>query len=331
VFKGALAKVLKFPLARSTIGVNFPNPGHARLTVLTGKAEAPTDAEIAKVVEIANEKVLENSPVYFFRIDRKLAEESYGESIYDKLEVPAHVQELSIAYIPGWNIHCTPHEVLSSTGEVGTFTLVGKPKFRANKQELMIEFQVEGFSTSSAGTVACAPPSAEQITDLLAQISLGVSGADASATMAGAEDAAASAEGGKKEQVVDPWTVESEGAIDYDKLIVQFGSQPLKEDLVSRMERITGKKAHRFLRRNIFFSHRDLDQLLNLYESGVKFYLYTGRGPSSEALHLGHTIPFHFTKWLQDVFDCPLVIQLTDDEKFLFKQDMKLEECHRLV
>ena len=133
----------------------------------------------------------------------------------------------------------------------------------------------------------------------------------------------------KKEQVVDPWTVESEGAIDYDKLISQFGSQKLTDDLIERMERITGKKVHRFLRRGIFFSHRDLTQLLDLYEKGKKFYLYTGRGPSSEALHLGHLIPFHFTKWLQDAFDCPLVIQLTDDEKFLFKNDLKLEECHR--
>ena len=39
-------------------------------------------------------------------------------------------------------------------------------------------------------------------------------------------------------------------------------------------------------------------------------------------------IPFMFTKWLQDVFGCPLVIQLTDDEKFLFK-DVPLEEAHR--
>jgi tryptophanyl-tRNA synthetase len=71
--------------------------------------------------------------------------------------------------------------------------------------------------------------------------------------------------------------------------------------------------------------------MLDLYEAGKKFYLYTGRGPSSESLHLGHTIPFHFTKWLQDAFDCPLVIQLTDDEKFLFKPELKLEECHRSV
>ena len=26
------------------------------------------------------------------------------------------------------------------------------------------------------------------------------------------------------------------------------------------------------------------------------------QGPSSEALHLGHLVPFHFTKWLQDAF-----------------------------
>lgn len=133
----------------------------------------------------------------------------------------------------------------------------------------------------------------------------------------------------RKEQIVDPWTVESDESIDYDKLIQQFGSQRLTMDLVERMERLTGKKAHRFLRREIFFSHRDLKEMLDLYEAGKKFYLYTGRGPSSESLHLGHTIPFHFTKWLQDAFDCPLVIQLTDDEKFLFKPELKLEECHR--
>jgi tryptophanyl-tRNA synthetase len=39
----------------------------------------------------------------------------------------------------------------------------------------------------------------------------------------------------------------------------------------------------------------------------------------SEALHLGHLVPFHFTQWLQQAFGVPLVIQLTDDEKFLFK------------
>lgn len=47
-------------------------------------------------------------------------------------------------------------------------------------------------------------------------------------------------------------------------------------------------------------------------------------------MHFGHLVPFLFTKWLQDAFNVPLVIQLTDDEKFLWK-DLTLEEAHRLA
>ena len=68
----------------------------------------------------------------------------------------------------------------------------------------------------------------------------------------------------------------------------------------------------------------------DLYEQKKPFYLYTGRGPSSEAMHLGHLVPFIMTKWLQDTFDVPLVIQLTDDEKFLWK-NLELEECENLA
>ena len=105
--------------------------------------------------------------------------------------------------------------------------------------------------------------------------------------------------------IVNPWSVESEGAINYDRLIVKFGSQAIDSSLLERIERVIGRKPHRFLRRGLFFSHRDLHQLLDLYEKGEKFYLYTGRGPSSEALHLGHAIPFHFTKvfhYFLDIF-----------------------------
>jgi len=132
-------------------------------------------------------------------------------------------------------------------------------------------------------------------------------------------------EGQENEQVVTPWDVEAEDGVDYGKLIREFGSQ----DLIDRIERVTGKKAHHWLRKGIFFSHRDMNILLDKYEQGTPFYLYTGRGPSSESLHFGHLIPFMFTQWLQEVFDAPLVIQMTDDEKFLWK-DLTLEEAHRL-
>ena len=58
--------------------------------------------------------------------------------------------------------------------------------------------------------------------------------------------------------------------------------------------------------------------------------MYTGRGPSSDAMHLGHLVPFIMTKWLQETFDVPLVIQLTDDEKFLWK-NLELETCENLA
>jgi len=135
-----------------------------------------------------------------------------------------------------------------------------------------------------------------------------------------------------KEDFVDPWNVSSKSqtGIDYDKLVKRFGSSAIDAELLSRMERVTGRPVHHFLRRGIFFSHRDLHSILTLYEQGKPFFLYTGRGPSSEALHLGHLIPFIMTKWLQEVFDVPLVIQLTDDEKYLWK-DLTLEEANRLA
>ncbi|KAG6854594.1 tryptophan--tRNA ligase [Blastosporella zonata] len=135
------------------------------------------------------------------------------------------------------------------------------------------------------------------------------------------------------DQVVTPWDVQGsvsadgkQQAIDYDKLIDQFGTRRVDDALLARFERLTGKRPHVFLRRGMFFSHRDFDKILDRYEQGKPFFLYTGRGPSSDSMHLGHMIPFVFTKWLQDVFDVPLVVQLTDDEKFLFKHELKVDQ-----
>jgi len=44
-----------------------------------------------------------------------------------------------------------------------------------------------------------------------------------------------------------------------------------------RFERVTGKPAHPLLRRGVFYTHRDLTEILDCYEKGQPFYLYTGR------------------------------------------------------
>ncbi|KAL1650814.1 tryptophan--tRNA ligase [Diplodia intermedia] len=135
------------------------------------------------------------------------------------------------------------------------------------------------------------------------------------------------------EQEINPWdvsaAVDDEGntlAFDYEAISRKWNTKLIDEALLERFERVTGKKPHRWLRRGLFFSHRDFDLILNYYEQGRPFFLYTGRGPSSDSMHIGHTIPFEFTRWLQEAFDCPLVIMLTDDEKALFKDNLTFEE-----
>jgi tryptophanyl-tRNA synthetase len=104
-------------------------------------------------------------------------------------------------------------------------------------------------------------------------------------------------------QKIDPWNVQGEidadgvaKAINYNTLIEEFGTKKILPEDLERFEKVTGHKPHRFMRRGIVFSHRDLNVILDRYESGEPFFLYTGRGPSSDSMHIGHTVPFGFTK-----------------------------------
>ena len=121
---------------------------------------------------------------------------------------------------------------------------------------------------------------------------------------------------------VTPWNVE--GDIDYEKLIKRFGTQKITPELISKIDKFTNE-SHFMLRRGIFFSHRELNRILDDYEKGKKFFLYTGRGPSGHT-HIGHLVPWVFCKWLQDKFDVKMYFQITDDEKFYAKQDLTLEK-----
>jgi tryptophanyl-tRNA synthetase len=127
----------------------------------------------------------------------------------------------------------------------------------------------------------------------------------------------------KNEMVVTPWEVR--GKVDYERLIREFGTQPLTDELIRKIAKHTGE-LHLQLRRRLFFSHRDLDTVLDLYEKGKKFVLYTGRGPSGP-VHIGHLVPWIFTKHLQEKFDTRLYFQMTDDEKFVVDDELELKEA----
>ena len=129
-----------------------------------------------------------------------------------------------------------------------------------------------------------------------------------------------------EEFVVTPWEVR--GQIDYDRLITQFGTERITPELLERIRRDAGE-LHPMLRRGIFYSHRDLNWILDEYEKGNPFALYTGRGPSS-GIHVGHMLPWFFTKWLQEKFRATLYFQITDDEKYLFRDFEELGEATKV-
>lgn len=153
-----------------------------------------------------------------------------------------------------------------------------------------------------------------------------------------------------KNQIVTPWEVQAfDDAIDYNRLIQEFGTQELEDVHIQAMKKSLNFnnlhndqkiELHPFLRRRIFFSHRSINRILgisnleeqpnhtpkNKKEDGIiPHYLYTGRGPSSTAMHIGHLIPFMLTKWWSDAYNIPVVIQMTDDEKFLWKKELNIE------
>ena len=129
-----------------------------------------------------------------------------------------------------------------------------------------------------------------------------------------------------KKFVVTPWEVT--GEVDYERLIRDFGTQPIAGPLAKRLEEILGDSAY-IVRRQVFFSHRDLNLVFEDYNKGKGFFLYTGRGPSGP-MHIGHILSFYFTKWLQDKFHANVYIQMTDDEKFLEeKRSLTYEETQK--
>jgi tryptophanyl-tRNA synthetase len=128
-----------------------------------------------------------------------------------------------------------------------------------------------------------------------------------------------------KNYIVTPWEVT--GDVDYDKLIKDFGVKKLDEDIIKRLKKKTGD-IHYLLRRNIFFSHMYFDKILDDIEKGKPVYIYTGRAPSGP-VHLGHLIPWMFTKWLQDKLGCVLLFQIPDEEKIFFKEGLTFEDTKK--
>jgi tryptophanyl-tRNA synthetase len=284
--------------------------------------------------------ISENKNISVFTMPKDEALSAYGSGILNGAILKKTPDTLTLACIDGIVLCVPPSVPYMSTGSIKKISIDPAQSniiCGARKAEISVKFRVEeqdGEHTVSDSSDA--PTDAEAIKSLRVNEIRMEEGK--SLVFVGEEPEPAAAATGTVEQedeemVVNAWEVK--GKIDYSKLVDQFGSTLIDEALMKRIEAATvGKgnvdKIHRFLRRGIFFSHRDMNALLDNIEKGEPMYLYTGRGPSSSAMHLGHLVPFLFTKWLQDAFKVPLVVQMTDDEKFIFKGEYTQEEGDNL-
>ncbi|MEM4366865.1 MAG: tryptophan--tRNA ligase [Candidatus Anstonellales archaeon] len=129
-----------------------------------------------------------------------------------------------------------------------------------------------------------------------------------------------------KDFEVTPWEVK--GSVDYSKLVQKFGTQVIGDELANKLEAMAGE-SHVMLRRRYFFSHRDLDKVVEGLERGKSFFVYTGRGPSGR-MHIGHIAPFFFSAWLQKVFGVNVYIAISDDEKLFVKDIERWDELDKM-
>lgn len=287
--------------------------------------------------------ISENKPITCFAMPKDEALSAYGPGILNGAIQKKTPDPLTVAVIDGVVCCVPPSLPFATTGSIKSIQLdltqssisAGQ---KARKAEVAMKFTVEAMSEPPTVATLSNSISSDSIANLRENKirmdegkTLAITPDSTEPTAPTANERESTSEAQKEdsdEMVVNAWEVK--GKIDYSKLVDQFGSTLIDDSLLKRIEAITvGKgnvsKLHRFLRRGIFFSHRDMNGLLDCVEKGKPIYLYTGRGPSSSAMHLGHLVPFLFTQWLQEAFNVPLVIQMTDDEKFLFKGEYTAE------
>ncbi|WP_233554022.1 tryptophan--tRNA ligase [Halococcus sp. IIIV-5B] len=111
-----------------------------------------------------------------------------------------------------------------------------------------------------------------------------------------------------------------DGEVDYRKLLDRFGADELTDDQLDRFP----APPHPLLRRGIYYAGRDVDRLLAAVETDERVSVVTGVGPSGP-MHLGHVFAFYFAQWLQAETGAHVTIPLSDDEKFLSKDQTGAE------
>lgn len=107
--------------------------------------------------------------------------------------------------------------------------------------------------------------------------------------------------------------------IDYEKLIKEFGTDPIST--VKNLPNTFGfqKGFVKDLKNGMILSHRDFDKFMDDLQNKRKVSILTGFNASG-SIHLGHYITFKIVLDLQKRYNIPVFIPLSDDESYVTKK-----------
>jgi alanyl-tRNA synthetase len=138
IVKGAILKVLGEGAKWST-SANI-NGNHGRIAVEFSRK--PTGEEINEIQKRVDEIITEDAKIEIHNVSRSEAEARWGDWIYDKFPLPESIQQLSVFYLPGWNVNACNKEHTDTTGKVGTVRIT-KTRYRNSKQILEVSYDVK--------------------------------------------------------------------------------------------------------------------------------------------------------------------------------------------
>jgi len=143
ILKGAVVKVLGEDAMWTAS--TYVSGKHGRLTVKFNRK--PSEDEVKAIEELANRKIKENLRIEVKVMPRNVAEQTYGQVIYDLFPVPEEVKELSIVIVYDtdgsiWNINACNKQHCTTSGCIGRIK-IRKIRFRRSKQLLEISFDIE--------------------------------------------------------------------------------------------------------------------------------------------------------------------------------------------
>lgn len=147
VLKGAAITAMGIPAGRSTASVKPLSDLTGRLT-LAGVSSFPSKAQRSQLARLVDEKVFEDRAFRTFRASRAVAEDMYGDAMYDASEsIGAGTPEevLRLVSLSEWGVSVQPNAVIRSTALLGRLELTG---FKHNnlKGQFDISFAVHPAS-----------------------------------------------------------------------------------------------------------------------------------------------------------------------------------------